>query len=61
MDVLARQLDAKLREWQPETADQVRQRITEIIELADQNALDVLRSRVVEQEVMDSIDAPANR
>jgi hypothetical protein len=35
MDALAKQLDAKLREWQPETADQVRQRITEIIELAD--------------------------
>ena len=61
MDALARQLDAKLREWQPETADQVRQRITEIIELADQNALDVVRSRVVEQEVMDIIDAPATR
>jgi hypothetical protein len=61
MDALAKQLDAKLREWQPETADQVRQRITEIIELADQNALDVLRSRVVEQEVLDIIDAPTTR
>jgi len=61
MDALAKQLDAKLREWQPETADQVRERITEIIELADQNALDVLRSRVVEQEVLDIIDAPTTR
>jgi hypothetical protein len=61
MDALAKQLDAKLREWQPETADQVRQRITEIIELADQNALDVLRSRVIEQEVLDIIDAPTTR
>jgi hypothetical protein len=61
MDALAKQLDAKLREWQPETADQVRQRITEIIELADQNALDVLRSRVVEQEILDIIDAPTTR
>ena len=61
MDALVKQLDAKLRKWQPETADQVRQRITEIIELADQNALDVLRSRVVEQEVLDIIDAPTTR
>jgi len=61
MDTLAKQLDAKLREWQPETVDQVRQCITEIIELADQNALDVLRSRVLEQEVLDIIDAPTTR
>ena len=61
MDALAKQLDAKLRGWQPETADQVRQRIAEIIELADQNALDVLRSRLVEQEVLDIIDASTTR
>ena len=61
MDALAKQLDVKLREWQPETADQVRQRITEIIELADHKALDVLRSRAVEQEVLDIIDAPSTR
>jgi hypothetical protein len=58
MDALAEQLDAKLHEWQPETADQVRQRIAEIIEMADHNALDVSRSRVVEQEVLDILDAP---
>lgn len=40
MDALAERLDAKLREWQPETAAQVRQRVGEIIELADQDALD---------------------
>jgi predicted NBD/HSP70 family sugar kinase len=61
MDALAKQLDAKLRGWQPETADQVRQCIAEIIELADQNALDLLRSRLVEQEVLDMIDAPTTR
>ena len=61
MDALAEQLDAKLREWQPETADHVRQRIAEIIELADQDAVDVSRSRVVEQEVLDLLDAPTTR
>jgi len=61
MDTLAKQLDVKLREWGPETADQVRQTVTEIIELADQNVLDVLRSRTVEQEVLDIIDESTTR
>jgi hypothetical protein len=61
MDALAEQLDAKLREWTPETAAQVRQRVAEIIELADQGVLDIIRSRAVEQEVLDLLDAPAPR
>ena len=61
MDTLVEQLDAKLRAWQPSMANQVRQRIAEIIEVADQDALDVLRSRAVEQEVLDSIDEPSTR
>ena len=61
MDVLAERLDAKLREWSPETADQVRRRVAEMIEFADQDALDLLRSRVVEQEVLDSLDDSAAR
>src|SRR6266571_275782 len=35
MDALAELLDAKLREWAPETAAQVRQRVAEIMTLAD--------------------------
>ncbi len=61
MDALAERLDAKLREWKPDTAAQVRQRVTEIIELADQDVLDVLRSRLVEQEVLDMLDEPTTR
>ena len=61
MDILAEQLDEKLRIWQPKMANQVRQRIEEIIEMADRDALDVLRSRVVEQEVLDLLDEPATR
>jgi hypothetical protein len=61
MDALAEQLDAKLREWAPETAAQVRQRVAEIMALADQDVLDVMRSRAVEQEVLDLLDAPASR
>ena len=61
MDALAEQLEAKLREWTSETAAQVRQHVAEIIALADQGVLDVMRSRAVEQEVLDLLDAPASR
>lgn len=56
MDTLIQELDTKLRQWQPDIVKQVRERLVEIIELADQDALDILRSRVVEQEVLDLID-----
>lgn len=58
MDALVQELDTKLRQWQPDIAEQVRQCIAELINLADQDALDILRSRVVEQEVLDFIDEP---
>jgi len=61
MDALAEQLDAKLRAWTPETAAHVRQRVAEIMALADQDVLDVMRSRALEQEVLDLLDAPAPR
>ena len=61
MDVLVETLDAKLREWKPETAAQVRQHVTEIIGLADQDALDLLRSRTVEQDFLDMLDEPSAR
>lgn len=56
IDALVEQLNTKLREWQPEVAQQVRQSLAEIIELADQGGLDILRSRTVEQEVLDLLD-----
>jgi len=31
MDALVERLDAKLRQWKPDTADQVRQRVAELI------------------------------
>ncbi len=58
MDALIQELDIKLRQWQPDIVEQVRKCLVEIIELADQDALDILRSRVVEQEVLDLIDEP---
>lgn len=61
MDALAEKLDARLREWKPETAAEARERITELIELADHDVLDVSRSRAAEQEVLDLLDAPPAR
>jgi hypothetical protein len=61
MDALLERLETKMREWNPETAEDVRQRVAEIIELADENALDLSRSRVVEQEALDLLDEPASR
>ena len=58
MDVLAEKLETKLREWKPDTAAEVKEQITEIIDVADQDELDIMRSRAVEQEVLDLLDEP---
>ena len=61
VDALAEKLDARLRVWRPEAAAQARERIAEIIELADADLLDLARSRAVEQEVLDLLDEPRTR
>ena len=58
VDALVEKLDARLREWRPETAAQVRERVEEVIDLADHDVLDLLRSRATEQEVLDLLDEP---
>ena len=58
MDGLAERLDEKLRESEPNIAATVRERISEIINLTDRDALDIMRSRAVEQEVLDILDEP---
>jgi hypothetical protein len=45
MDTLVEKLNAKLQYWKPAVAEQVRQSIAEIIELADQGALNILHDR----------------
>ena len=61
MDAIAEKLDAKLSQWKPQVSAEVRALISEVIEAADEDALDVMRSRAVEQEVLDSLDEPASR
>jgi hypothetical protein len=46
----------KLKEWSPETAEQVCGQVVEIIELADQGLLDIVRARKIDQEVLDLLD-----
>ena len=58
MEALLETLDMKLREWRPETATQVRKVLAEIVDLADQDALDLVRSRAAEREFLDLIDEP---
>ncbi len=59
MDALAEKLDTRLRTWKPETAADVRERIAEVIELADADVIDLMRSRAREQAVLDILDEPA--
>lgn len=61
MEAIAEQLETKLHEWRPETSQRVRVLVAEIIELADDDALDIGRSREAEQEVLNILDAPATR
>ena len=56
MTQLAQQLDKKLASWRPEVAAQVEQIITDVIELADTDSLDLQPSRAVVQEVLDTLD-----
>ena len=61
MEAIAEKLENKLHEWKPETSQKVRALVAEIIEQADDDALDIGRSRSVEQEVMDILDEPSSR
>ena len=53
MSPLAQQLAEKLDQWEPEVSQKVESLVAEIIDLADAGALEILRSRAVEQEVLD--------
>ena len=61
MDTLAEKLNNKLQNWEPHIAQEVRESIAEIIELADNDALDIIRSRAVEQKVLDILDVSETR
>ncbi len=56
MDIVVETLSTKLSQWAPDVTEQVKRYVSEIIEMADQDALDIARSRRVEQEVLDLLD-----
>ena len=61
MSPLVQQLSAKLDQWEPEVSQKVESLVAEIMDLADAGALELLRSRAVEQEVLDLLDEPPSR
>jgi hypothetical protein len=61
MDAIAEELDTKLSKWKPEISREVRALVSQVIDAADNDALDVMRSRAVEQEVLDQLDGPTSR
>ena len=61
MDAIAEKLDERLRKWESATAEDVRQRVIDIIESADLNLLDIMRSRAAEQDVLNLLDDSTSR
>ena len=61
MDAVVEKLEAKLSQWKAEISAEVRALISEVIDAADHDGLDLMRSRAVEQEVLDRLDEPASR
>ena len=61
VDTIAEKLDTKLSKWKPEISQEVRVLVSQVIDAADNDVLDVTRSRAVEQEVLDQLDEPAPR
>ena len=56
MSKLAMELDEKLKRWDAATSQEVADLVSQIIEWADHDSLDLMRSRAVEQEVLDLLD-----
>ncbi|HKP04346.1 MAG TPA: hypothetical protein VJU77_13420 [Chthoniobacterales bacterium] len=61
VDAIVEKLDTKLSKWKPEISQEVRALVSQVIDAADNDALDLVRSRVVEQEVLNQLDEPASR
>lgn len=56
MTQIAEKLHKKLTTWRPEVVAQVEEIVEDVIDLADAQALDLLPSRTVVQEVLDTLD-----
>ena len=56
MTYIVEELERKLSTWTPEVAAEVERLVADIIQWTDADALDLMRSRHVEQEVLDLLD-----
>jgi hypothetical protein len=61
MEALIETLNTMLRERKPETVTRVRQCCAKLSHWPNQDALDLMRSRAREHEVLDILDQPAPR
>jgi len=61
MGTLLERLGLRLREWGQTKANQVRHALVKGVYLANNDAPDLMRSRAVEQEVLNLIDEPIQR
>ena len=61
VDAIAEKLDTKLSKWKPEISQEMRALVLQVIDAADNDALDLVRSRAVEQEVLDQLDESTAR
>jgi len=61
VDAIAEKLNTKLSKWKPEISREVRAVVADLIDAADNDALGLLRSRAVEQEVLEQLDEPTSR
>jgi hypothetical protein len=61
VDAIAEKLNTKLSKWKPEISREVRAVVADVIDAADNDALGLLRSRAVEQEVLEQLDEPTSR
>jgi hypothetical protein len=58
MTAVARKLDERLQHWDAGKAAAVERMVSDIIAWADADALELMRSREREQEVLDLLDEP---
>jgi hypothetical protein len=58
MTALAQKLDERLKQWDAAKAAAVERMVDDIISWADADALELMRSRERDQEVLDLLDEP---
>jgi hypothetical protein len=61
VDAIAEKLDTKLSQWKPEVSQELLALVAQVIDAADNDALDLVRSRAIDQEVLDQLNDSESR